>query len=200
MLESLKSKLVFEDHKSLPLPELNGITMELFHNVDQTGYSFLCTNGLSKIEMEMPKGLESKSRAELAVLFPAKPEEDGSYMEMDTTLLFTKIASLVTEKNSWIGAGHTFPNISDEPTISKFTEMDHFMLVEPALLKEDLSGINTDEKELTFLFVIPLFKKELDFKMKNGAYSLMKRMRKHALTEKFEMKRPSCLKRKFFGL
>ena len=200
--EILKQKIKydgFESNKNA-LPQHFNIAIDAYYNIDGTDYSLLCTNGLSQYKMEMPEGLENKSNVELLLLLPEKVDENFNYHGLNCKLLFEKLTSIIIEKKSWIGAGHTFPNIINEPTISIYTEMDHFLLIEPIVLKEEFSEIKINNEEITFLAVIPLFKKELDYKMKNGAYSLLRRLKKNAVTELFVMKRPMVLKRKFFGL
>ncbi len=201
MQEEIKKRFKFDKTHSISIDEKNQIEAHALAYVLEPKMTLVFTSGLSNFQMEVPKGLESKSQAELILLLDeAFNPETWEYRGMDVQLVLKKIASLVTEKKSWIGAGHTFPNVSEEPTISIYTEMDHFMLIEPVLLEEQLKALKNGEQEITFLAIIPLFKKELEYKMKNGAYSLMKRLKKNSISEYFEMKRPVVLKRKFFGL
>ncbi|MCB0478705.1 MAG: suppressor of fused domain protein [Crocinitomicaceae bacterium] len=201
VVADLKSRFSFqtEQHSDL-IPEKN-IKVHAFTGLEWGNSTLIVTEGLSSYQMKMPQGLENKSRVELMFLFTSDfDSENWIYKGMDVKLVLKKIASLITDKDSWIGAGHTFPNVSPEPTISIYTEMDQFMLIEPLVFKEELSGLKNENEDVTYLAIIPLFKKELDYKLKNGAYSLMKRLKKNEVTELFEMKRPIVLKRKFFGL
>lgn len=201
MEASLKDKLKAKQYSITVLNSGQNIELELYTGLEFENLNLILTKGLSKYKMDVPEIIATKSRVELCLLLPGELDlETLHYKDLDCKLLLQKISNVVVENKSWIGAGHTFPNISDNPTISRYTEMDHFMLIEPVLFKDELSGIQFDDEEVTVLAIIPIFKKELDFKLKNGAFNLLKRLNKNAVTELFEMKRPSSLKRKFFGL
>jgi hypothetical protein len=182
------------------MPDQN-VKINVLKGLEFQGANFVTTDGLSKYKMEMPNGLEDKANIELCLLLSSEfDSEKLDFKGLDIALLIEKIAKLIIEKKSWVGAGHTFPNISEESTITIYTEMDSFLLIEPILYQKELSGMKVDENEIKYLAIIPIYKRELDFKMKNGAYSLMKRLKKNSVTEYFEMKRPISLKRKFLGL
>ncbi|MEZ4936061.1 MAG: suppressor of fused domain protein [Crocinitomicaceae bacterium] len=199
--DTIRSTISFQSEwESVLIPEKH-IMVHAFEGLEWGNSTLVCTEGLSNIKMKVPVGLEEKARVELMFLFSSDfDHKNWEFKGMNVKLVLEKIARLILEKDSWIGAGHTFPNVSKDATISIYTEMDHFMLIEPLVFKEEFANIKNQEEEVTFLAIIPLYQKELDYKLKNGAYSLMRRLKKNAINELFEMKRPSVLKRKFFGL
>lgn len=201
VLEEVTSRIPHQKEvQSDLLPEHN-ISIHALCGLEWQNATLVFTNGLSNKTMAVPKGLEEKANTELFFLLSSDFDADSwTFKGMDLKLVLNKMANLVLEKNSWLGAGHTFPNVTDQPSISIFTEMDHFMLIEPLIFQEELGSIKKNERPITFLAVIPIYKKELDYKLKNGAFTLMKRLRKNDISEYFEMKRPMVLKRKFFGL
>ena len=200
MLEQLKQKITFKEFTQKDLNADKNLKIGVFTGLEFKDSILVVTEGLSAVSMEVPDGLEEKANVELCILLPKEfNTADLALEDIDVRLLIEKISNLVLNKKSWIGAGHTFPNIKKESAISLYTEMQNFMLIEPILLEEDLSGIKIEDKEVTYLAIIPIFKRELNYLQKNGAFTLLKKMKKYPVTEFFDVKRPSSIKRKLIG-
>ncbi len=156
----------------------------------------LMTNGLSDYAMPVPEKYKDRNHAELYFCLP-------SYWDLTTDNgkwvieWIHKLAKHCIEKETWYGIGHTFPNGNPASPLSNTMKQKYLMLNAPYFLEKELSPIQTEDKEIHFLGIIPIFEDEMDYKMGKGTYKLLQKIEGKGVSELLDDYRMSCLKSKW---
>lgn len=156
----------------------------------------LMTNGLSDYAMPVPEKYKDRNHAELYFCLP-------SYWDLTTDNgkwvieWIQKLAKHCIEKETWYGIGHTFPNGNPASPLSNTMKQKYLMLNAPYFLEKELSPIQTEDKEIHFLGIIPIFEDEMDYKMGKGTYKLLQKIEGKGVSELLDDYRMSCLKSKW---
>jgi hypothetical protein len=156
----------------------------------------LMTNGLSDYAMPVPEKYKDRNHAELYFCLP-------SYWDLTTDNgkwvieWIQKLAKHCIEKETWYGIGHTFPNGNPASPLSNTMKQKYLMLNAPYFLEKELSLIQTEDKEIHFLGIIPIFEDEMDYKMGKGTYKLLQKIEGKGVSELLDDYRMSCLKSKW---
>jgi hypothetical protein len=156
----------------------------------------LMTNGLSDYAMPVPEKYKDRNHAELYFCLP-------SYWDLTTDNgkwvieWIQKLAKHCIEKETWYGIGHTFPNGNPASPLSDTMKQKYLMLNAPYFLEKELSLIQTEDKEIHFLGIIPIFEDEMDYKMGKGTYKLLQKIEGKGVSELLDDYRMSCLKSKW---
>jgi len=159
----------------------------------------LMTNGLSSFEMKTPPKKKDKCFVELCFCIP-------SYWDLETleeqpynwTLLWlAKISAYIKEQDKWIGDGHTFFCGKERESFSNTMKQDHLFVSEPFMLEKEFSDLNVNNRSISFLFLIPIFCDEMDYKQGKGTLLLKKKLYKNGVTEKLDDFRQSTLRNRW---
>jgi hypothetical protein len=156
----------------------------------------LMTNGLSDYAMPVPEKYKDRNHAELYFCLPSYWDlttENGKWV----IEWIQKLAKHCIEKETWYGIGHTFPNGNPALPLSNTMKQKYLMLNAPYFLEKELSPIQTDDKEIHFLGIIPIFEDEMDYKMGKGTYKLLQKIEGKGVSELLDDYRMSCLKSKW---
>lgn len=136
----------------------------------------LCTIGMgAKLMKAMPEEYRAMGygRLELLVALPADWDIKSPDEKWYWPLRWLKILSrLPVDENIWLGWGHTIPN--GEP-YAENTKLECILLEMPyeygaESFETDLSN----GEQVHFLQLIPLYKEEMEYKIKNGTDALVK--------------------------
>lgn len=157
----------------------------------------IMTNGLHSLEMPVPELFKDRPFTELYFCLPSYWEwEDTANPNMNWPFVWIqKLAQHLQEKETWYAPGHTFP--CGEEGLSATMTQSYLFLSDPLLLEEELAPIEVEGKNIHFLGIIPLFKKEFEFKQSRGTYQLIKKLNDHHVSEKLDNFRGSVLKRRW---
>lgn len=136
----------------------------------------LVTGGMGAHKMNVPKSLDDQKlqRAELIITLPPGWKLDSEDIELYWPLHLIKILSrLPIEENAWLGWGHTVDYCSN---FAPNTELSGVILTNPPFGKG--SGICkfSEDDEVNFYQVIPIYNNEIEFKNKNGASALLREL------------------------
>ncbi len=156
----------------------------------------LMTNGLSDYAMPVPEKYKERNHAELYFCLPSYWDlttENGKWV----IEWIQKLAKHCIEKETWYGIGHTFPNGNPALPLSNTMKQKYLMLNSPYFLEKELSPIQTEDKEIHFLGIIPIFEDEMDYKMGKGTYKLLQKIEGKGVSELLDDYRMSCLKSKW---
>jgi len=176
-----------QPHIEIPLLELR--------LTGQRNATFICTNGLSDKKMNVPEHLDEPNRVELLWCLP-------DYWDLSATQnpsmqwIFpwtTKLTQHLLSNDTWYGHGHTFPTGQLSPTMKQ----DFLMLMYPQRYLNEFATLEVGDKKVHFLAIVPLFKREFEFKQRKGTQSMLNRMEEAGVTEMLDDYRESLLKRKF---
>jgi hypothetical protein len=159
----------------------------------------LVTNGFSNYEMPVPEKLNTRRRAELYFCLPSYWDLNDKENQNATWVFdwILRIANYAKEKNTWIGSGHTFSAGSEGGSISGTMKQDHFILLDPVLLAEELVPLEREEEVLHFLAIVPIFSDEWDYKQGKGTLKLTRKLLAKGVTEKLDDFRTTVLKSKW---
>ena len=135
--------------------------------------------------MNVPNQLkeEQLERAELVICLPEYWKLDKEHLKDEKWYwpirLLKELARFPGENNTWLGWGHT---VSYDGPLSYTTELCASILINPPCGNV---GGNTctlpDGEEVNFYQVIPLYRDELEYKLKNGTQKLLDKMNDNIL-------------------
>jgi hypothetical protein len=183
------------------------VDVHIIPPTDSRNYFVLVTSGMSDRPMNTPPEAKHLSYAELLMCLPPSwplaiqradlLSDEEKYWPI-RTLKF--LARFPHEYNTWFGPGHTIPNGDPPAPLAENTKLCCVLLVRPILFGEDFAQLEVnDDKTVSFLSLIPIYKEEMDFKLKRGTSALLERFRENGITELLDLERKNVCK-SLFGL
>ena len=173
----------------------------------------LVTSGMSDLPMTVPEGLEEHRFAELCILLPTDWVIEGAdYKTMEAAFenennywpvrWLKTIARFPHEYDTWVGYGHTIPNGEKAEPFADNTKQGCMMLMPSLSLGPDFHELKINEdKTIQFFCLYPLYKEEMDFKLKKGSDALLDKFDKYNVMDIIAVDRTNtCLKKGLFGL
>ncbi|MEO8606251.1 MAG: suppressor of fused domain protein [Chloroflexota bacterium] len=175
------------------------IDIHMVSPTPERNYYTLVTSGMSSQPMKTPEGAEAFRYAELMICLPPNwPLTQADFQDERNywPLRWLKVlARLPHEYDTWIWASHTVPNGDPPKPFAPNTRLSGVILMQPSLMFSDAFielKIN-DEKTVYFLSVMPLYREEMDFKLKNSAGSLLNDLAEAGVTEVLDIDRPNVV-------
>ena len=151
-------------------------------------YYVLWTSGMSDLPMTLPDGDYDKKDYERAELFLFLPK-DWKFAEIGESAKelgdeyywpvrwLKYLARFPHEYKTWFGVGHTLPNSEDYDSLGEGTEMGGFFFLPVISLGEDYPGVDAlickDGTKINFLWAIPMYKEEIEYKLEEGFEAMM---------------------------
>lgn len=152
---------------------------------EECNWYTLVTMGMGAHLMNVPNQLkeEQLERAELVICLPEYWKLDKEHLKDEKWYwpirLLKELARFPGENNTWLGWGHT---VSYDGPLSYTTELCASILINPPCGNV---GGNTctlpDGEKVNFYQVIPLYRDELEYKLKNGTQKLLDKMNDNIL-------------------
>lgn len=152
---------------------------------EECNWYTLVTMGMGAHLMNVPNQLkeEQLERAELVICLPEYWKLDKEHLKDEKWYwpirLLKELARFPGENNTWLGWGHT---VSYDGPLSYTTELCASILINPPCGNV---GGNTctlpDGEEVNFYQVIPLYRDELEYKLKNGTQKLLDKINDNIL-------------------
>lgn len=182
------------------LVEQNGVPLVFIPKTRDRNYSLLTTIGMSDFEMPVPEKHQERSKIELFFCLPDywKPEEMENPNHNWVWDRITFMSGFPKERNTWFGNGHTMPFNREETAISEKFQQEYFFFTDPFELTKEMRPIRQKEGNIHFIAVVPIFKRELDFKNKAGGHSLLRKFVKKGVSEKVDMFRLCAVRKRLF--
>lgn len=161
--------------------------------------TILMTDGLRNYKMPVPENMEGFEYNELYFCLPSYWEwEDTENPSMNWVFdWIQRLAKYVVEKETWFGHGHTMPAGKEMNPLSPTMKENHFILVSPILLEEELAPIDLGDKTVNFLGILPIFPDEMDYKQGKGTFKLIQKLQSKGVSEKLDDFRSTVLKTRF---
>ncbi|MDC1403821.1 suppressor of fused domain protein [Crocinitomicaceae bacterium] len=159
----------------------------------------LMTSGLSNYDMPVHERYKGRENVELFFCLPRYwdiNEKDNPNRQWPADWL-EKLVKHLQEKNGWFGPGHTIQCDKEFKALSETMKENHFIMVDPILLKEKLQPLQVGEKQIHFLGIIPMFGDEMDYKQGKGTHKLLKKFLAKGIDEKLDDFRETVLKSRF---
>jgi Suppressor of fused protein (SUFU) len=164
----------------------------------------LVTGGMSARAMNAPAGHEDFSYAELFICLPANwpvREQDFKVSRNSWPLRLIKyLARMPHEYDTFLASGHTVPNgVPPEPFAAK-TQFCCALIAPTRLAPKEFGTLTVSpEMKIHFYAVVPLYKEEMDLKLKSGVQALYERFDRYGISELLDIKRRNVAK-KVFGI
>ncbi len=165
----------------------------------------LITTGMSDLPMAAPQQMRECAYAELIIELPPEwPMDQDSWKDERhywPIRWLKTLARFPHEYKTWLWYGHTIPNGGAHPEpYAKDTDLSGMMLTFPYSLPPEFFKLTVkDGMSIHFWSLWPLFKEEMDYKVKHGAEALEKRMDARQIGPVIETGRTNVCK-KFLGL
>ncbi len=179
----------------------------------------LITSGMSDMPMHAPEGMEAFKYAELCILLPADWQLEGVEKENETELLNDEnnledenyywpirwlkiIARFPHEYDTWVWDGHSIPNGENAEPFADNTKLGCMILLPSVSLPESFFTLKiNEEKTIHFFCLLPIYKEEMEFKLKKGVDALLEKMDEHKIIDVVQVDRKNtCLKKGLLGL
>jgi len=165
----------------------------------------LVTSGMSDKPMNTPDEIEGHNYAELSICLPKNwklSEEDFKDEVNYWPVRWLKfLARFPHEYNTWMSFWHTIPNGDPASPFAINTKLNTILLMPTIVFKDDFKTLVTANKTINFYTMIPLYKEEVNLKMKKGVEALFDGFDKHGVNDILFIDRPNTAQRKkIFGL
>ncbi|MEN2416221.1 suppressor of fused domain protein [Flavobacterium mesophilum] len=161
-------------------------------------YHILLSCGMSALPMDVPKDTESSEYVEIMILLPKEwnLEYDSFSDEKNywPIRIMKEIMMSPHENKTWFGFGHTF-GYEEDDEFAEGVGFNSVMLAHSMELSDDFTQIQLENEKVVDIYtLIPLYKEELEFKKKNGAYALLEHFDKFGIEEIVEIGRKNVCK------
>ena len=162
-------------------------------------YHTLVTSGMSDRPMAAPS--PSLRYAELLICLPPNWlltqkafEDERNYWPLRWLKI---LARFPHEHNTWLFASHTVPNGDPPKPFAENTRLCCALLFVPMQFDKGFHTLQVSaEKTIHFLSLIPIYREEMEFKLRKGFEPLLVRLRAVGVTELLNtQRRNSCKKR-----
>lgn len=185
------------------ISDLVHIDIHVVTPTDVRPYTTLVTSGMSARPMSPPEGAEHMAWAELALCLPSDwplSQEAFEQEENYWPLRWLKIlARMPHEYETWLGYGHTVPNGDPPEPFAANTKLCGFALSGPRVLPEDFMTLKLDDgRTVYFYMLLPLYKEEMDLKLRKGIDALEQGLFRVGATEVVDINRPNAARRSWW--
>jgi len=163
-------------------------------------YHTLVTSGMSDRPMRAPEGAEAFRYGEMMICLPPTwrmSMEDWEDEKWYWPVRWLKIlARFPHEYDTWLAPSHTVPNEDPPQPFASNTKLCCSLVMPPLLAPEGFSELKiSDEKTIRFCSLVPLYREEMEFKLKRGFDSLVELLDKNKVTELLDVGRRNVCKK-----
>lgn len=163
-------------------PEYIQLNINVISPTRENPYYTLVTSGMGAHRMNVPEDLKDKhlERAELAICLPPDWNLDSDKLEYYWPLkLLSLLSRIAIEEDAWLGWGHT---VDYGTSFADNTDFCAIMMIYSMFGKKSVECELPDGEKVWFYQVLPLYRKEMEFKHEYGASELIKKMTDDELT------------------
>jgi Suppressor of fused protein (SUFU) len=183
--------------------DLVHIDVHLVEPTEERRFYTLITSGMSDLPMTVPDGAEDFRFAELLICLPAdwdmpKVHDTMTDEENWWPIGWLKyLARFPHEYDTWLGEGHTIPNGDPPQPFAGNTQLCCALLTPPLLFDDEFRSLKINEsKAINFYALLPIYKEEMEFKLKRGGEQLYERFDQESINELLDINRKNvCHKR-----
>jgi hypothetical protein len=168
---------------------------------DDSPYARLVTSGMS--DLPMPVGDNDVPRyLELVATLPGDWKLDQASFEDERwywpVRLLKQLARFPHKYRTWLGWGHSMPNGDPPEPYAPKTALCGVMLLPSVTVPEAFATLQIDaEKETHFLSIVPLYREEMDLKLRKGTDALLERFDKHGIDDTIDPRRINTARKRF---
>ena len=152
--------------------------------------------------MVAPEGAEDWRYSELLVCLPPDWVLDQDQLEDERhywPIRWLKtLARLPHQYETWLSYGHTVPNGDPPEPYAPNTDFCCMILLPAQTTPEAFDElVISPEKTIRFFAIYPLYREEVDLKLKKGSDALVEGFMKHQVSEIVELGRNNVAKKRF---
>jgi hypothetical protein len=167
-------------------------------------YYTLVSSGMSDRPMTVPPQAADFAYGELMLSLPSdwpmSQEDFKSSRNYWPVELLKFLARMPHEYQTWLSYEHTIPNGDPAEPFDNSVAFSGAMLAPPRLVPMEFHTLDAgDGKTIRFYAVLPVYREEMDLKLKLGADALYERLDKIQVSELLDVRRKNVAKR-FLGL
>lgn len=184
-------------------PEGSGIEVHHVAPVDSRPCHTLVTTGMSDAPMPVPGDVDAPRYLELMVTLPERwkldPESRTHERWYWPVRLLKTLARFPREHDTWLGWGHTVPNGDPPRAFAPGTQLCGVIIAPSLLVPVEFYQLDNGGHPVGFFSAIPLYKEELDLKLREGMEAVLSRLLHYDINDVIEPRRRNAAKR-FLGL
>lgn len=155
------------------------------------------TDGLSNHAQTVKAEFEAFEKIEL---YFCMPEYWNSTEETWPMKWLDRLAEIPQKNKTWFGPGDTIPAGNPPELLSDRFPAQHFMLCSPIFTKDIFENPIWTENNISFLGIIPIDQYELEYKLRNSATILLRRLEKKGYDDRVDMFREAVCRKRILGL
>ncbi len=164
----------------------------------------LVTSGMSERPMTVPDGAESLQFTELMMCLPPhwrlNMEDFRDERHYWPIRLLKVLARLPHEFHTWLGLSHSIPNGDPTQPYAPNTRFCCSVIVPPLTCSDPFRSLIIDaEQKILFYAVLPLYREEMECKLKEGMSVLIDRLDQARVTELLNVRRKNSCRDNWFG-
>ena len=185
--------------------DLVHIDVLIVNPTPEKNYYTLVTSGMSNLPMQVPEGAEDFRYAELMLCLPSdwKMSQEAFQQEENYWPIhwLKRLARMPHEYDTWLFDGHTIPNGDPAEPYASNTKLAGMLLSVPATvtqLEEFFTLRLPDERKVHFFSLLPLYKEEMDFKLKQGNDKLVEKLHSNGVNEIVNLNRKNVARKTFW--
>jgi hypothetical protein len=187
------------------ISDLVHIDIHIVAPTPQRNWYTLVTSGMSDRPMTIPDDpeLEQFKHAELLICLPTdwpmtqeewKQDESGFWPIQWLKMM----ARMPHEYDTWLGVGHTVPNGDPPEPLGPGTDLCCMLVMPPALAGEEFGQLKLKGgRTINFYALVPLYREEMDYKLKHGVEGLAEKFEEAEVTELLSPSRKNQCKKRF---
>jgi len=163
----------------------------------------LVTSGMSDLPMAVPPEAGAPRFLELMISLPADWRISEESLQDERWYwpirLLKVLARLPHKHDTWLGYGHSMPNGYPPEPFAPGVAFCGALLLPPLSVPPEFYKLKIDEeKEITFLAVVPLFAGEMDLKLRRGSDALLDLFDRHDIGDVVDIGRRDVSKRRWW--
>lgn len=178
------------------------IDVHIVNPTDDFPFVRLVTSGMSDLPMTIPDGSDVPSYVELMLTLPGDWRLDQeSFADEEwywPVRLIKYLARFPHKYETWLGWGHTVPNGAPAEPYAPSTALCGAIILPSVTVPDEFQRLRiSDEKEITFYCVVPLYKDEMQLKLRSGSDKLLDRFDQAGINDIVDPKRRNVAKKRF---
>jgi hypothetical protein len=164
----------------------------------------LITSGMSDLPMTVPDDGEEFRFAELLICLPASwdmPKVSDAMADEERwwpIRCLKYLARLPHKYDTWLGESYTVPNGDPPEPFAGNTRLCCSLLSAPLLFGDEFRSLKVSEsKTINFYALPPIYKEEMEFKLKRGGEKLYERFEREGVNELLDINRRNVCHKRF---